>query len=75
MNKRELQRRAGILAEQWPKPGELPNRYPELETIADELADDVARNINARVREVDSEMPYKAQYVLEVLIRLLEERV
>jgi len=49
--------------------------YPELDSIAKKIADDTARNINKATREVESEMPYKTQYVLEEIIKILEGMV
>jgi len=49
--------------------------YPELEVIADKMAREVTININESVRDVDSEMQYKAKYDLEELIKRLEEKV
>ena len=50
-------------------------KYPELDTIADRMCDEVCEQINAAVADVKSEMPYRAQYVLEELIRRLEKCV
>ncbi|MBM3201801.1 MAG: hypothetical protein FJZ56_05280 [Chlamydiae bacterium] len=52
-----------------------PNRYPELRKIADKIADDTAEKINKEVKDVKSEMPYKAQWVLEEVVRDLENRI
>jgi hypothetical protein len=49
--------------------------YPELNAVAKEIAKDVAKQINAKVQRVKSETPYKAQYVLEELIKILQEAV
>lgn len=51
------------------------SKYPELDKIALKLARQVGTMINKEVKNVESEMPYKAQYVLEELIRHLEEAV
>jgi len=51
------------------------SKYPELDTIAKKIADDTARTINKAVKEVESEMPYKTQYVLEEAIKILEGMV
>lgn len=53
----------------------LFGHYPELDRIAKELARSVAIDINNKTHGVVSDMPYKAQYVLEKLIRLLQEKV
>lgn len=50
-------------------------QYPELDKLAEEISGIVGREINRRVRNVTSKMPYKAQYVLEEVIRHLEEQV
>ena len=50
-------------------------KYPELERIADFLAANVAFQINTLTRDVESEMPYKEQYVLETLIKKLQKAV
>src|ERR1039458_4461046 len=49
--------------------------YPELDDIAKGLAYEVSMEINKRTAAVTSTMPYKAQYVLEELIKLLQEKV
>ena len=54
---------------------EKNSEYPELDEIAKEITVEVAKIINARVKNVESKMPYKAQYVLEELIKNLEELV
>lgn len=51
------------------------SQFPELDKVSLELAHMVAKEINKRVKSVESKMPYKAQYVLEELIRHLEEMV
>ena len=51
------------------------SKYPELDKIAEKLADQTIRLINKEAHKVKSEMPYKAQYILEELIRHLEEAV
>jgi hypothetical protein len=50
-------------------------QYPELDKLASDLAHVVSKEINKRVRSVESKMPYKAQYVLENLIEHLKEMV
>jgi hypothetical protein len=49
--------------------------YPELDWIARTVGDIAITAINGITRDVQSEMPYKAQYVLEKLIELLNEKV
>jgi hypothetical protein len=48
---------------------------PELDAIAKRLAVAVCGQINTSVKHVESKMPYKAQYTLEVLIELLQQAV
>lgn len=50
-------------------------KYPELDEIATEIACDVAAKCNSKTRNIKSEMPYKAQYVLEMVIQNLEKLV
>ncbi len=50
-------------------------KYPELDALADKLAYDTAMKINKSVEGVKSKMPYKAQYVLEQLIKMLQAKV
>jgi hypothetical protein len=50
-------------------------KYPELDSIALDIANTACRKINATVQTVESEMTYKAQYVLEEVIKILESRV
>lgn len=49
--------------------------YPELQKIAKDIAKQTGALINNKVKNVESEMPYKAQYVLEELIKILQEAV
>ena len=52
-----------------------PEKYPELRKIADKIADETAEKINKEVKDVKSKMPYKAQWVLEEVVKDLEERI
>ena len=52
-----------------------PEKYPELRKIADKIADETAEKINQEVKDVKSKMPYKAQWVLEEVVRDLENRI
>jgi hypothetical protein len=54
---------------------ESQEEYPELRKIADKIADDTAERINKEVKDVKSKMPYKAQWVLEEVVRDLENRI
>ena len=49
--------------------------YPELIKIAKEIADETVEEINEEVQDVKSKMPYKAQFVLEEVVRDLESRI
>ena len=53
------------------------SRFPELDRIVEGLASEVAREINARTGTVGDypQCKYKAQYVLEELIKKLQEKV
>ena len=50
-------------------------KYPELDKISKDISRLVGDEINKRTDKVKSEMPYKAQYVLEKLIEILEKSV
>lgn len=50
-------------------------KYPELDEIAVKLANDICAKINAEARTVESAMPYKAQHILEEIIKILEARI
>jgi len=50
-------------------------RYPEFKPLVDKIVHTVIREINAEARNIESQMPYKAQFTLEEVIRELEERV
>lgn len=56
-------------------PEELENRYPELKTIAKRISNITAFMCNELTFNIQSEMPYKAGYVLEEVIKLLQEKV
>lgn len=49
--------------------------YPELTKIAKDLSTRVAMEVNSLAEHVQSEMPYKARFILEELINFLEEKV
>lgn len=49
--------------------------YPELRALAEMIASMTATAINVAVSHTESEMPYKAQFVLEETIKLLQEIV
>lgn len=50
-------------------------KYPELYSVARDIAQDACDRINRGVIGVTSKMPYKAQFVLEEVIRLLQASV
>lgn len=50
-------------------------RYPEFKKLVTKLSADICKEINAESSKIKSEMPYKAQFVLEEVIRNLEARV
>jgi hypothetical protein len=50
-------------------------KYPELSRLAEAIANDTCRAINERAPKVESEMPYKTQCVLEMVIEILQARV
>jgi len=49
--------------------------YPELMKIARKIAKQTIETINKESKTVDSKMPYKAQFILEEIIKILEESV
>lgn len=50
--------------------------YPELDKVARSIAKDVLKRINnIPVHEIESEMPYKRQHILEELIKILQSAV
>lgn len=49
--------------------------YPELDKVVNEVARITITAINEKIRPIKSEMPYKAQYVLEELIKILQSKV
>ncbi len=53
----------------------MKTEYPELYKIAQTIADNTCREINKQTKNVESKMPYKAQWVLEETIKILQERV
>ena len=50
-------------------------KYPELEEAADRITKKTVELINAESRGIKSEMPYKAQGILERVAQKLEELV
>lgn len=66
----DIKRRAGIISEE-----SQQSQYPELYSISEAVAQQVLKEINQRVQSVESKMPYKAQWTLEELIRILQAAV
>lgn len=50
-------------------------RYPEFKKLVSKIAEQVAVTINKEAKKIQSEMPYKCQFVLEEVIQNLEKRV
>jgi transcriptional regulator with XRE-family HTH domain len=50
-------------------------QFPELDCVANKLANETAYKINFRIINIESKMPYKAQYVLEEVIKILKDKV
>lgn len=54
----------------------MNNKYPKLNAEANRIAQDTLKAINAAAQNTEDEgMPYKAQYILEEIIKILESRV
>jgi len=66
----DIKRRAGIISEE-----SHQSKYPELYSISEEIAQQVLEEIGRRVPPIESKMPYKAQWVLEETIKILEASV
>lgn len=50
-------------------------KYPEFQSLVDEIANDVCKTINVKAKKIKSQMPYKAQFTLEEVIKVLQSRV
>ncbi len=50
-------------------------KYPELHEIAGQIAEAALVQVGNRAQAVESEMPYKAQFILEETIKILERSV
>jgi hypothetical protein len=50
-------------------------QYPEFENAVNIIADNTCRLINEFSKSIVSKMPYKNQYLLEEVIKKLQERV
>jgi len=56
-------------------PIEIPD-YPELNVLAKQIANETITKINKLpVYKIESKMPYRRQYILEEVIRILNESV
>lgn len=54
----------------------MNNKYPKLNAAANSIAQDTLKAINQAAQKTEDEgMPYKAQYILEEVIKILKERV
>jgi hypothetical protein len=53
----------------------LSEEYPELNTVAEIIADITAREINKMIPHIKTKCPYPAQCVLEMVIKILEDKV
>lgn len=69
INARRLARAVG------PAPTVVSKEYPELQRVSNEIAKKVFKAINEAAPKIKSEMPYKAQYILEELIKVLQDAV
>lgn len=54
---------------------ESAERYPEFNDLVKEIANDVCAKINILAPQIKSDMPYKNQFTLEEVIKVLQERV
>lgn len=50
-------------------------RYPEFAEVVGKISDMVINTINEEKDKIESEMPYKAQFILEEVIKSLKEKV
>jgi GH25 family lysozyme M1 (1,4-beta-N-acetylmuramidase) len=50
-------------------------KYPELHALAEELARKFLKEIDERAGQVKSKMPYRAQYTLEEVVRIMEQQI
>ena len=58
-----------------PKSLKFEDQYPELERVAEDITVKVALMINEAAPRIKSNMPYKAQAILERVIEKLEGKV
>jgi hypothetical protein len=57
------------------KPKPIVHTYLDLDRYANLIADDASRMINHAAMNIESATPYKAQYILEKVIDILQSRV
>lgn len=50
-------------------------KYPEFQRLVNEIANEACKQINIKAPKIESTMPYKTQFVLEAVIKVLESRV
>ncbi len=50
-------------------------RYPEFKKLVATMSANICKKINAESKKIKSEMPYKAQFLLEEIIKDLQDRV
>jgi hypothetical protein len=50
-------------------------KYPELDDVSRIIADHTCEEINRLVEDVKSKMPYRRQYVLEEVVKILTDRI
>lgn len=50
-------------------------RYPEFTEVVNRVVDTVFEMINIQKDQIESEMPYKTQFILEEVIKALKEKV
>jgi hypothetical protein len=65
----------GLETSEGTKPLMGMQRYPEFKPLVEEIVHAVVTKINAEARKIQSEMPYKAQFTLEEVIKELQDRV
>lgn len=58
-----------------PKSLKFEDQYPELDKVAEDITIKVALMINEAAPRIKSNVPYKAQAILEQVIKKLKERV
>jgi len=51
------------------------DKYPEFEPLVNEIVANICDKINAKAMRIESEMPYRRQFTLEMVINRLKELV